>query len=481
MMEFLKKKRPPHSVLGLALDGNRLEGVVLRRSNGSLQIQKNFSFSLALNPLTGDPELVGREIRNHLDQAGVRDRRCAVCVPLSWALTLQTKVPDLPEADVASFLQIEAERGFPYGQDALSVCSSRHGVADGQRYATLVAIPRNHLSQLENVMRSAQLRPVSFSLGITALQSPEKESSQGVLALAIGENSVDLQVTCGRGVAALRALDGTLETEGLQKRIYADLLAREIRITLGQLPSEFRSAVRRLKVFGRGEFVHRLAHEIAPRVETMGIGLEQVKAYPADEFNNRLPPDTAPSPALSLAANYLAGAAPCWEFLPPKINSWQQLTTRFSSKKLMWAGATAGSVVLLVAAAFLLQQWQLSRLRSKWATLEPRARELEVMQQQIKKFRPWFDDSFRSLSVLRKVTEAFPEDGVVSAKTLEIRDLASVTCSGVARDNQAFFKMLDQLRAAREVNNLKVDQVRGKTPLQFTFNFHWGAGGANEN
>src|SRR5439155_6292884 len=337
MMEFLKKKRPPHSVLGLALDGNRLEGVVLRRSNGSLQIQKNFSFSLALNPLTGDPELVGREIRNHLDQAGVRDRRCAVCVPLSWALTLQTKVPDLPEADVASFLQIEAERGFPYGQDALSVCSSRHGVADGQRYATLVAIPRNHLSQLENVMRSAQLRPVSFSLGITALQSPEKESSQGVLALAIGENSVDLQVTCGRGVAALRALDGTLETEGLQKRIYADLLAREIRITLGQLPSEFRSAVRRLKVFGRGEFVHRLAHEIAPRVETMGIGQEQVKAYPADEFNNRLPPDTAPSPALSLAANYLSGAAPCWEFLPPKINSWQQLTTRFSSKKLMWA------------------------------------------------------------------------------------------------------------------------------------------------
>ena len=164
----------------------------------------------------------------------------------------------------------------------------------------------------------------------------------------------------------------------------------------------------------------------------MGIGLEQVKAYPADEFNNRLPPDTAPSPALSLVANYLAGAAPCWEFLPPKINSWQQLTTRFSSKKLMWAGATAGSVVLLVAAAFLLQEWQLSRLRSKWATLEPRARELEVMQQQIKKFRPWFDDSFRSLSVLRKVTEAFPEDGVVSGYLLSVH--APLLCAQRGRE-----------------------------------------------
>jgi len=82
MMEFLQKKRAPSSMLGLALDGGRLEGVVLRRTNGSLHVLKQFGVSLALNPLTGDPELVGREIRNHLDQAGIRERRCAVCVPL---------------------------------------------------------------------------------------------------------------------------------------------------------------------------------------------------------------------------------------------------------------------------------------------------------------------------------------------------------------------------------------------------------------
>ena len=125
MMNLLRTKRAPSSVLGLTLTGSRLEGVVLRRSNGSLRVQKTFAASLALNPLTGDPELVGREIRNHLEQAGVRERRCAVCIPLGWALVLQTKVPDLPEADVSSFLQIEAERGFPYGPDALSVSNHR--------------------------------------------------------------------------------------------------------------------------------------------------------------------------------------------------------------------------------------------------------------------------------------------------------------------------------------------------------------------
>ena len=67
MIQFLQRRRAPSSVLGLALDGNRLEGAWLRRSNGSLRLQKAFAATLALNPLTGDPELVGREIRNHLD------------------------------------------------------------------------------------------------------------------------------------------------------------------------------------------------------------------------------------------------------------------------------------------------------------------------------------------------------------------------------------------------------------------------------
>ena len=58
---------------------------------------------------------------------------------------------------------------------------------------------------------------------------------------------------------------------------------------------------------------------------------------------------------------------------------------------------------------------------------------------------------------------------------------SSVTCSGVARDNQAFLKMLDHVRATKQVGNLKVDQVRGKTPLQFTFNFQWSEGGRSEN
>ena len=54
-INFRKRKRLT-SLLGLTLDGSKLEGVVLRRTNGSLQLLQSFSATLTLDPLTAAPE-----------------------------------------------------------------------------------------------------------------------------------------------------------------------------------------------------------------------------------------------------------------------------------------------------------------------------------------------------------------------------------------------------------------------------------------
>jgi hypothetical protein len=112
--------------------------------------------------------------------------------------------------------------------------------------------------------------------------------------------------------------------------------------------------------------------------------------------------------------------------------------------------------------------------------ISPRVLELEHLQQQNRHFRPWFDERARSLSILRALSEAFPEDSSVSARTLELREPGSVSCSGIARDQEALLKTLDRLRASPEVAGLKVDQMRGRSPMQFTFNFQWNPGGNRE-
>src|SRR5215831_4353505 len=110
------------------------------------------------------------------------------------------------------------------------------------------------------------------------------------------------------------------------------------------------------------------------------------------------------------------------------------MAARYSSGPLRTAGAAAAGIALVVASLFGYQQWQLSRWRAQWSAISAKVTELEQVTQKINQFRPWFDESVRGLTILKQLTLAFPEEGTVSAKTVEIRDLNAVTCTGVARD-----------------------------------------------
>lgn len=475
-------KRPRNSVLGLALDASHLEGVVLRRVNGRLQAHQPFTFSLSLDPLTNDPELVGREIRNHLDAAGVRERQCVVGLPLKWALTTHVEIPELPEADIASFLQIEAERGFPCDANTLHIATSRCRGASGKQHALLVGMPKNHLARLEQVLRTAKLRPVSFSLAISVLQVPKSDTSSGVMALAIGESHVALQITAAGGVAALRALEGAMELEGSERVLRPDLVAREARITFGQLPPDLIDTIRSIRIFGPADRTQQLADEMELRLDVMGLKIEPVTRYTEGEFGMPFPADAAVSPAFSLAAEHMAGRGSGFEFLPPRVAAWKQVAERYSSGKLRGALSAAGAIALLVGGIFFFQQCQLWRLQSQWAGMAVQVGELEDINKQITQYRPWYDESVKGLSILRCLTQAFPEDGSVTAKTVEIRDLNVVTCSGTARNYQILLQTLQKLRASPQVHDANLGPTRGQTPaLQFSFSFAWTEGGRNAN
>lgn len=473
----LLKKQTPKSILGLTLDGNRLNAVLVRRNNGHAEVQKFVDVTLTLDLLHNEIELVGQEIRNQLNTAGIKERRCAVGVPLNWAMTLHTKIPaELPEEDVVDFLLVEAERGFPTGVDELHIATTRHQSPDGESYATQIGVPREHLARLEAVLAAAQLRVASFGLGLAALPGAVPEAPRSGIAAIVGEGSVDVLIASGGGVVALRTLEGAFDTEGGEKRVQADLVARELRITLGQLPVDVCSGLKTITVYGAGRYAQQLTEELHPRARALGLGVEQVRTGSNEQHGIKFPVESGVSPAISLAAQFLSGRGNPFEFLPPKPTVWQQLTSRYTSKSLGYAGAVAAALLVVVGGMFLYQQIVLSGLRSDWNGMKPKVAELDTLQAEIRRFRPWYDDSLTGLSILRRVTEAFPEDGAVTAKTVDIRSLANVNVSGTARDNSALLKTLDRLRT-NEVSEVSVDTIRGKSPMQFTFKFHWGSGG----
>ena len=475
-VKFRKRKRLT-SVLGLALDGSRLDGVVLRRSNGSVQLQQTFSVALTLDPLTAAPELVGREIRNHLDAAGVRERHCVVAVPLRWALAAHAELPQLSAEDAASLLQIEAERSFPCDVNLLRLAESRCALSEGRQYVTMAGIPESQLTTLEQVLVAAKLKPVSFSLGIAALQPPQADKSNGVLALKIGESHVGLQISAAGGVVSLRALEGAIENEAGRPKLHADLVARETRITLGQLIPELRDAIKRVRIFGPADVSRELANEMELRFRPMGLDVDVVSAYPPGEFGVQLPMDASVSPAFSIATRALTDDRPLFEFLPPKPTVIEQLVAKYSSGKMRTASALGAAVLVIVVGLFGFQQVQLILLNSQWNKMSQKVTELNGLQDKIRQYRPWFDETFPGLSILRELTLAFPENGSVTAKSIEIRDGNKVTCTGTTRDNTALYRMLNQLGAIREVSDLTLLSTRGNSPKQFSFEFRWVGGG----
>jgi len=102
--------------------------------------------------------------------------------------------------------------------------------------------------------------------------------------------------------------------------------------------------------------------------------------------------------------------------------------------------------------------------------------DLQNLSANIQQYRPWYDTSFPNLSILRQLTLAFPEDGTVTAKTIEIRDGNTISCSGTAHDMAALLSMQKQLAATPGVTGLHFEQGRGKTPVQFVLSFHFNQG-----
>ncbi|MGA4579483.1 hypothetical protein [Limisphaera sp. VF-2] len=467
------RRGTPRRLLGLSLEAGQLEGAVVERVHDRLEIRQTVQASLALDPLTAEPELVGRELRQHLEAAGVRTRICVVDLPLEHVLTMGMPLPEVPPEDQDSFLLLEAERTLPLPLEELQVATTRGSLPSGGVFGMVLAVSREYVARWEATLQAAQLRPLSLSPGLCALAALEPGDAPGVIALWPAGERLHVQVSVGNALVALRTIEGAFVQEGAARQFAQEDVMRELRITIGQLPTEIQEQLQKVRVWGRSEAAQEVAEALVEPLAGMGLRVEQTRSLPEELWGCRIPAGLAPSVVVALAGRALAGRAPLAEFLPPRVSVWQQLRSRYASRRLATAGLVAGCVNGLVAGAFLVQQIQLWYWEHQWRRIQQPVAELEWVQARIREYRPWFDDSFRSLTVLKRLTEAFPEDGTVSARTVELRDNGRVLCTGTARDQAALLRTLDRLRAFPEVGQVQVEQMRGNAPIQFTFNLQW--------
>jgi hypothetical protein len=468
----LTLKKQQQSVLGLSLGQGQLRAVLVSRSKGAAEVVKTASATLALDLLHPEAELIGREIKNHLDAAGIHERSCVIAVPANWVMSQHSRLPDLPPEDVDSYLQLEAEKGFPCDVSQLQIARSLQR-SGGVTYVTQLAVRQEQLTQLASVARAAGLKPVSFSLGLAALPGVIAPAGEGRITVALEPQGAVLVASAGGGLAAFRTCEATIDSEAGEKVVNGSAVARELRITFEQVPAELRGSLRRLRLCGDEPLVRQLAERLGDWTREAGLALE---AEGAQE---------EPLPALiarSVATQWLDPAGVRIEFLAPRPGRMALLVARYNAKRLGTTLAAVGAIVVVTLVVFLWQEIRLVSLRSDWAAMQRPVTALKAVEDRIRDNRSWYDRSLPDLRILAGVTRAFPENGSLTARTVTVQKAAVVTTvsvSGTARDDQALLRTQDSLRKLKEVQGLKVENISGKAPSkQFTLTFRWIGGGS---
>jgi len=461
-MNWISKKRL-NSVLGLNFTVGRLSVCQAARTKGAIEVVKTASADLSLDILHPEAERVGHEIKRHLDAAGFRERHCVVAIPADWIMSQHSKVPDLSPEDLASLLQLEAEKGFPCDPAQLQIARSISR-AEGSSHVTQLAVRKEQIGHLAAVLTAAGLKPVSFSPGLAALPKAIAPAGEGRITVAVEPKGATLLISAGGGIVSFRTCDGVIGSEAGETALNRGVVGRELRITFEQVPAELRASLSQLELCGEESIVQPLIENLAGWAAATGLTMVR-----HDETDRPL----GEQMAAGLALHWLETDVPSLEFLPPRPSRWAGWLARYDSKRLALAGFVLGGVAVLALGAFGWQEYRRWSLRSEWGAMRAQVTDLAAIQSLIHDYRPWYDTSFHSLSILRSVTESFPDNGSVTAKSFEIHGLSGVSVTGTARDNSALLHTLDQLRKTKEIQDLKIEQIRGKAPLQFTLSFRW--------
>jgi hypothetical protein len=459
----LRKRLQVRSYLALTLESERIVITALRSDASQGAPRPPLTVAVGADEVVRHPEKAGQSVALALAAAGWRERRCVVCVPPGWALSTATDLPAMTPDDLRGFLEIRAEQEFslPAGDLRLGYCV--YTLAGGQPRATLAVVSGKRLKAVETLVETLGKKLVSVSLALAeALTDP-----QPTLHFQANGSHTDVIVTGGGGaIAALRSLASPLGTE--EAPFDPGAFCREVRITLGRLPISIRKEVIQAQFGGSEASARRLCLEIRGDLQRMGISAPDGDEAAADPAMSN-----DPGAAAAAAGRLLRGETVPFEFVVPEVRRWEATLTRLNiQKNRRVAGAVVGLILLPLFLFFVRSEME-SHLNNEWDAMRDNVAQLDALQQKIHRFRPWFNPAPETVQALETLIAAFPEQGDVWAKSIQITPGYHVTCTCFARNYSVLQPMLDRLRARPGITGLQVGQTRGDKPVQFSITYLW--------
>lgn len=462
--------RQRSTILALSVEPDSLVVCRVRRRNDNIEIVGHWRFPVSAQMLRTDPARASAELRRHLSAVGLKREECVVCLPLAWAFTYRLEAPEnLDDMTLKEYVDQQVEQRAQMAPDELqSVLLTQ----DAGGSAFFAGVPSEPLVAVEEALRAAGLKPVSMTLqGASLLQ--ESPALDGV-QLTLGPTSTDLAIAAGGQWLVLRNLLWAEQRGAYTNGDLSKEISRQLRITLGQLPSDWRDHLRDTVVYGTDTLPQDSRASIVQALARLGL---QAREMPSDA--NGASHDVS-ADLLACARLCLRNMRPAVELLPKHVSKLQKAAARFSERRTRLMVIAAVGVVLLVSTAGYMQHSRLTSLETEWSAMEPRVMAVKAIQEDVRRYRSWYDTSVPTLAMASTIAQAFPEDGTVWVKALQIKDRVTVTCTGSAKSRADWMAVLERLRTSEGVANVQVIRAAGEAPFEFTMTLQWersGGGG----
>ncbi|MDB4665117.1 hypothetical protein OAE97_02100 [Verrucomicrobia bacterium] len=446
----------PASVVSLDWQHDTLQFESVRKAGQGCRSVTQGSMVLPENVFEEDAETLGAALRTKLDAAGIKEKGAICSLPIAWLFGVRTEVPQLSGEDLEFFFQTQAERAFPLPLDELCISRSQFTSSEGKQHAFIMAIAVHRLDHLSRVMQAAGLQPLSWSLNSASPSFLQSLPEKNALCICSKPHGFDLIVVLGQRLALARSLSET-DSSGQ--------IAREVKISLGELDADIQASVDAFYHCAEWDVDEGAIPEITKTFDGLAKRLDL-------EYKSVSRKQTA---ALDLGADFLLNRANPFEFLPPKVSPFEEWTQTFSTGRNKWLGTATVAVVFTLCLLFFWKSQTLKGLEEEWLAMEEQVGELEGLQERIRLYRPWYDESIPSLKLIQHLTQAFPEQGEVWVRELEIRDASTVVCSGFARNQRAWLDMFEKLRMSPQVKDLTLGYLREDKQQEFSFQYRWEA------
>lgn len=465
-------KKDHSSVLGISIDQNQITLAVVEKNGKGVRVSKTATATMALDILSNEPELVAQEIRNHLQTAGITETHCVFSIPVQWVMSQWMELPTLAKEDESNFIQLHAEREFPFPLQDLSVSNSIFQENEDQKYAFVSAVPSRQVETIKTIFQIAKLNLVSITVGIANFE----EYDDLRMVLQKREQGTNCFIQSKSSIIFIRNFEYNSSEYENEFEFDTDRFKREMRITLSQLPKSSRANFNQIHLYGPESWCDSIQHGISSLPDFSNIAVEHKTIH---QFIHQMDSPVCSyqySAAVGSAYSFIQKQKSELEYLPPYVSRIERIFKQVSSKRNLVIGEVAAVFLVIFAGLFGYQYWQYSQLSSRWDAIADQVAELETIQQNMKTYRPWFHQGMPSLMVMKTVTDTFPEEGSIWVKSLQIENESMITCNGFAENNQVFLSTYDRLKEQENIGLLQVKQQSGNAPMQYSFQFQWSEG-----